>query len=491
MKKYLIINILIVGLLTGCNDLLDVNTDPNNPVTVTPALILPVAQNYTARYIQTDRSVSHLGNMMMYNWSESAGFSWYNDEFLYLVTTTFYSRVFDNAYIDALKQYSALDNLGEEYNNYVAISKIMKSYHFQLLVDFYGDIPYSEALGRSENSTPKYDGGEEVYLDLIVQLNEAIALINAAAADAASEVPDSDDIMFGGNMTQWKQFANTIKARILNRYSGVASASYISGELANIVSEGSGYITSDVQVQPGYANETDQQNPFWEDFGASVDGTNTLSGDATCATDYILDYYTYLNDPRIDYIYEEPATGHLGVPQGITSDPDTQGPSMVSNIGPGILIGSNQGASIFTVAESFFNQAELALNGFGGDPETLYNSGVIASFSYLGTSGVATYLAQTQDVNLLPLENVNYIVASNKLEAIITQKWIALNGITAEQSWFDYSRTGYPSNLPISVQATTSDRPVRLMYPASEVGGNTANVRPQKNPFTDKIFWAN
>jgi hypothetical protein len=53
--------------MVSCEDYLDVNVDPNNPTVVGPALILPVGQNYTARWIDTDRSVNHLGNMMMYN----------------------------------------------------------------------------------------------------------------------------------------------------------------------------------------------------------------------------------------------------------------------------------------------------------------------------------------------------------------------------------------------------------------------------------------
>jgi hypothetical protein len=77
------------------------------------------------------------------------------------------------------------------------------------------------------------------------------------------------------------------------------------------------------------------------------------------------------------------------------------------------------------------------------------------------------------------------------LEAIITEKWVALNGINAEQTWFDYSRTGFPSGLPISALASTPDRPVRLFYPSSELSGNTVNVPTQKDAFTAKIFWGN
>lgn len=64
-------------------------------------------------------------------------------------------------------------------------------------------------------------------------------------------------------------------------------------------------------------------------------------------------------------------------------------------------------------------------------------------------------------------------------------------GINALQTWFDYSRTGYPVNVPLSLLASTPERPVRLEYTASEITSNGANVPPQPDAFTNKIFWAN
>ena len=290
---------------------------------------------------------------------------------------------------------------------------------------------------------------------------------------------------FDGDLTAWKQFANTIKLRILTRESDVKDAAYITAELAVIAAEGSGYISSNVSINPGYVNQTGQQNPFWESFGRNVAGNVTLTNDATCATDYMITYLENTLDPRIDRLYERPATGHQGVPQGITSDPNTQGANQVSNIGPGLLIGSTQSAVIMTLAESYFNLAELAFKGFAvGDAETLYNSGVQASFTFLGAAGYAGYISQ-------PVANISYANSPNKLQAIITQKWLAVNGVTAEQSWFDWSRTGFPANLPVSIEQPGLVRPVRLAYPASEVGGNSSNLPSQPNVFTTKIFWAN
>ncbi len=487
--------LMVTGLLASCEGYLDVNTDPNNPTAVTPNLVLPVGQYYTAQYQQDDRGLSHLGNMMMVNWSQSDGFSWYSDEFKYNVTSSFYSRIFNNTYANTLKQYQILYNLEDEkYVNYKAIAMIMKSFHFQQLVDCYGDIPYTEALGRSKEATPAYDDAQAIYEDLIVQINAAIDLIKNAPALA--EVPGSDDAMFGGNMEDWIKFANTLKIRILTRQSDMSGRdSYITGELAAIASEGSGFITTDVGINPGYIPlNTGKQNPMWNTLGWDEGGTKTMSYNATCASEYIINYLESTNDPRINYLYETPATGHLGVPQGLldydTPVADQYMPDKVSNIGPGILKSADMDAIIFTLAEHYFNLSELRQKTFittGPSAQDLYESGITASFLYLGLDEEDAEDYYTQSKSL-----VGWNPSSNKLEAIITQKWIAVNGITAEQSWFDYSRTGYPSGVPIPLNYNaTTDRPVRLFYPAGEYSSNGANVPTQPNAFTAKIFWAN
>ncbi len=476
--------LIVVLLLASCEDFLDVNVDPNNPTVVTPELVLPVAQKYSANLIQaTDgggRRANTIGNMLMYNWSQSDGFAWYPDEFKYNVTSSFYSGIFSNSYSQPLKQYQILTQLDEEYDNYKAIGMIMKAYHFQLLVDFYGDVPYTEALLRKDNATPIYDDAAFIYGDLVVQLSAAIELINNAPSSAV--MPGTDDIMFGGDMTEWIKFANTVKLRI-----GVRSSN--SAAISEAFAQSEGFITDDVLVNPGYSKDAGKQNPFWNLYGADESETLTLTSKATCATDFVLTYLQNTADARIDYLYEKPATGHLGVVQGLldydTPVVDAFIPENVSNIGPGLLKSETMGACIFTLAESYLNQAEAALTQPSlGDAQTFYEMGIEASFDYLGVGGASGYYSQ-------PVANVSWANSSNKLEAIITQKWIATNGITAEQSWFDYNRTGYPSNLPISSQASTSDRPVRLYYPASELSSNGGNVPSQPDAFTAKIFWAN
>ena len=258
---------------------------------------------------------------------------------------------------------------------------------------------------------------------------------------------------------------------------------------AILVNEGSGYITVDAGSNIGYNNSTNQQSTFYGTYKANVEGTLLNNFKATCATPFVLNTLTNLNDPRIDFIYEIPLSGsHLGVEQGLSPYPSpvgTLGEDNVSNIGPGLLVSDEQDVIIFTLAEANFLQAEAAhkslLNTITA--EDAYKNGVKASFNYLGAN-IGDYLTQATPLT-------NWAASPNKIEAIITQKWIALNGINAGQTWFDYSRTGYPTGLPVSLQASTSERPVRLAYPNSEITGNTANVPSQPNVFTTKIFWAN
>lgn len=483
---------MVFLLLASCSEsYLDVNTDPNNPVTVSPDLILPVALNFSNIIEERDRGMNHLGNMFMANWSQSNGFSWYNDEFKYLVTSSFYNRIFDYTYSQVLKQYNDLVIMdGAEFGYYKAIGKIMQSLHFQLLVDTYGDIPYTEALQRGGNPTPAYDDGLTVYEGIMVDLTDAIALINETSSnpDLIPVVPGNDDGVFGGDMDMWKRFANTVKLRILVRQSDMAGrAGYIQEEFNRIAAEGSGFMNTDVTINIGYGQVTDQQNRKWNDFGWDVSGAVDLTNDATCATPYVLDRLMDTNDGRLNFLFEEPGTGHLGVVQGLQDYGGTEffTPDLVSNIGPGLLKSPSQDGVLYSAAESYFNRAEAALKGFiSSDPKAMYEAGIQASFTYLGAGDASGYYNQVTPT-------VSWDNSSNKLEAIIVQKWIGLMGINALQTWFDYSRTGYPSDVPVSLTASTADRPVRLFYPSSEITSNGNNLPAQEDAFSAKIFWAN
>jgi hypothetical protein len=521
---------IATGLLVmSCEDFLDVNTDPNNPENVSPDLVLPVGLNYTSGYIGGDRQLNHLGSMMMYSYGEAEGFDWYDAEFNYRLSGGFYAQMFQSPYTSSLKQYNVLTNQPEQFGYYNAIGNIMKAYHYQILVDMYGSIPYSNALQRGSNVAPTYDDPQAVYDSLIVQLTDAINTIDQTnSMDNVAQV-GVDDAVFGGDMNKWGAFANSIKIRILTRESDVKDAAYINSELANIQNNGYGFITGNVGINPGYiAFESGKQNPYWNDFAIGFDESSDNTYLATPATQFVINFFQGLDDPRLDFIFETPSSGaHNGINQGakeLLASTDDLGPGGVSNFnlpssfdefnGPsnatlgedeGVLRGPEMATIIMTQAELQFNLAELALEGFNvsGTPQSYYEAGITASFQYLGLSA-----SDASDYYTQSTENVSWTSSPNKMNAIHTQKWLGLFGLNMGQVWFDYNRTGYPnadpvgvssspiarapSGFPISLETNETDRPVRLLYPNSEASRNPENVPANSgiDPFTDYIFWA-
>jgi hypothetical protein len=481
----------------GCSDFLDVNDDPNNPTVSTPSLTLPVVQRDLLAL--NSRSMNYIGNFMVYNWATPSNWSTNQDLVRYNITTNTLDNVWETSYADILKNANYIENYEKGEINYIAykiISNVIKGFQYQYLVDLYGNVPYTEANLRAANLTPTYDDAETIYKDLIDKLTEAA--ISATNLPSVYENPGTQDIMFSGDMQKWAQFANTVKLRLLIRMSATGQNAYITDEIAKIDSNGAGYITSDATGNPGYTDDTDKQNPFFAYVGSAAGQTTpTDRNDFTVATDFTLDYlFSTTHDPRGERIYAEAdAGGYHGAEQstvlpatGFTNDD-------LSHVGPGLLINSEQDQPIMLHSEALLLQAEAIVRGYisGGDAaaKLKYEEAIISSFNFLKVPNPNTS-AQTYFNQTLP--NVSWDNSSNKLAAIAVQKWVALNGVNGAESWIEFTRTGFPSNLPVPVEANSaSQRPVRLLYPASELSRNPLNVPVQTQAaiFTNVPFWKN
>jgi hypothetical protein len=375
----------------------------------------------------------------------------------------------------------------------------MKAYIYQTLVDMYGNIPYSQALKTDQGILkPAYDDQQAIYKDLVVQLDTAMAII--ANTPAGAEAIGSKDIIYGGNMTNWAMFANTLKLRILLNQIGIAAnASYISSEISSTTAVGYLGAGQGAWLNPGYLQSTGKMNPFWERFytqsnSQQADGLGYfVAGQDAC------DFLTTNNDPRkLRFFQAYTGTSIQGNYFGalvLQTVPNT------SKIGPGMLQAFNQSAPILTDIESLFLQAEAAQRGLiSGSAQAFYEAAVTQSVvyegktSYLDVSGyvpltsanAAAYLAQAIDM-------VGFATSPNKLRAIITQKWVALNGLSPMPIWTDWRRTGYPDFLHWSADPNKKNAtpPVRLLYPQTEINTNTDNVLLQGtiDSFSSKIFW--
>ncbi|MCH4551529.1 SusD/RagB family nutrient-binding outer membrane lipoprotein [Aestuariibaculum sp. L182] len=492
MKKTIIFLFALAFLSVSCDDFLDVNDNPNDPAISTPSLTLPVAQQSFVAL--NARTMTTLGNYLVVNWSTPSNWSANAIYSRYNFTSSDFTTIFETSYAGIFKDLTYVETYEDatgavDYSYYKAICKIIKGFQYQLLVDLYGDVPYTEANLRGENTTPAYDDAETVYKSVIEDLAVAVDLIQNAPDNAVD--PGTQDIIYGGDMDHWVEFANTIKLRMLVRLSNTGQDSYITNQIASIDANGGGYITGDVAANPGYSSSANKQQPFWDYYRTAVTGIQNSRGDYTVASEYAITYLeTTTNDPRLSRLYAPAsASGAFKGTQQITTLPGTGFTSEdVSKVGPGLLVSAEEDQVVMTLSEALFIQAEAVVRGYisGGDSvaRDLYESAIEASFDYLGVT------TDAEDYYDQPILNVSWDNSPNKIEAIITQKWVALNGTSSIESWIDLTRTGYPSGLPIPVESPGT-RPVRLLYPSSEIARNSDNVPAQSSDdvFTNYPFW--
>ncbi|WP_426790550.1 SusD/RagB family nutrient-binding outer membrane lipoprotein [Sphingobacterium sp. WOUb80] len=501
MKNKILIGILFTALaFTGCKDsFFDINTNPNKPTDplIKPSYLLPMVIEQTAARMGSQYSfaASWAG---YYGRGSSFGPSLPLEN--YDITTNFEithwasTSTSMNTWYDVLTDANFLEKKGraQKEDFYVATAKVMKAIGFMYLVDMYNNVPYSDALRGDESIAPKYDKGADVYKDLLVQLDSARILLKSANLTLSDEAKKAD-VLFGGDLTNWRKLANTQALKLLIHQSEFKKDP--KDEIAKIISDGAGFIDAGktAKLSIVFSNDKYKVNPVYSKYvadesGAETDGFNRVSP-------YLLNRYKGNNDIRYQYFFlkalnpinaNEPwAAGKvLGAPTVVGTNSAQE--SRV--IGSGILKDGTGSLWLMTSVESLFLQAEAIQRGWiTGDAKAAYENAVKESFTYLNVAN-----ATTEATNLLNA-SASWASASNKLELIINQKYLALPGINNFEAWVDYRRLGYPKDVPLSVNQTVGTRkiPLRLMYPQSEYNYNSTNVLaegtidPQKNA----IFW--
>ena len=499
IRRYKILAaIILFGVtFTSCDDVL-INENPNGTLVegLPPEVVLPGAQNETARVLMT--RMNQVGNTMIATWSGNAQQiqAPFFVEFSHQIDPGFYNDIWDNLYLNVANFTNIVNYSGaSNYDYYKASSKILRVFYMQYLVDLYGDVPYFGMHERGANLFPKYDSQEDIYRDFVEELDEAIKIINTT--DASVAVPmGSSDIMLGGDMDMWKKFANTLKLRIFVRLTNLASQdgniqSFIQSGFNGLLSAQFLGLNENITINPGYVDARDKMNPFAQafgylpgDFGGEPTTSNTTIGPTTFLVEYLDGTTNGIIDNRLARLYT-PRGGQVSS-QGNTHG----GPGRPAALGLGLLSSASQDGYVMTSEESLLLQAEAVQRGYlSGDAKLLFQDAIRASFNRLGASGVETYLTASDNIQRIGWEGT-----TDKIEAIITQKWIALGGTNGAETWIEFNRTGYPNNMPLPTLTSQTTQPKRLLYPTSEYVGNTANVSvySQQAPttaFSTSIFW--
>ena len=352
-----------------------------------------------------------------------------------------------------------------EKQNKLAMVDVMEVYVWTMLVNSFGDVPYSEALDPN-NFFPKYDDAKTIFYDLLARLDKDIATLSPAAAGFGSA-----DLMYGGDVSGWIKFVNPLKLRMGITISDVdAKASSV------ILSAAPGAFTSNSDnAALKYLGTPPNTNPVYVDLVQG--GRNDFVPANT-----IVNLLNGLNDPRRPLFFTTINGVYKGGVPGIGN-----GYATLSHVSDKIKA-ADAPATIINYAEVEFILAEAVERGIavGGTAQSHYDKAVTASILDWGgsASDAATYLAQP---------SVHYATAAGTFKQKMgIQKYIALYN-RGFDAWVEQRRLDYP---PLVAPATAlSAYPVRLSYPAAESNLNSTsyNAAVAKMGGTDKVttelFW--
>ncbi|RYC72007.1 SusD/RagB family nutrient-binding outer membrane lipoprotein [Spirosoma sordidisoli] len=484
MKRTFLLAIAALLTVSSCTKDFDkMNVDPNNPTSLGPQFLLPYALEYTI-----DRSWGgrtrferlNLDGAML--WMQYLSRNIYSNEGdNYGLNPAFYNNNWKALFNDGLVNYQriiALSQPGAAYQNtnFEGIALVMRSWTFSLLADLYGPIPYTEALKGTTDApiySPSYDSMDKIYAGLLADLKTANDKLTVGGPAV------SGDILYNGDITKWKKFANSLRLRLANRQAVKKPA-----ESKAIMAE----ILGDPAKYPIFTSNADN---------ASLKCTTVLSSSNELymvmvndsRTDWnmsktFVDRLTELGDARLTVFAQPNKDGkYLGHANGLPDAIATTYLGVSSNIGS-YFIQQTAPEVLMTFAELNLILAEAAQDGdISGSAQSYFERGITASFDQYGLKVSDAYLKT---------------VGAVSKEKIMEQKWIALFGQGLE-AWTEYRRTGLPvlpAKDPRAVFENDGVLPTRLPYPGSEVSLNEANYKKGvemiggKNDTKSKLWWA-
>jgi hypothetical protein len=385
MKKILI-TFLALGVLASCEfdkGFEEMNVNPNS------ASQVGVATKITK--LQTDISGSRYENWrnsMIYNSTivqHHAENNWWagdtynrNDDWSFAQWNQAYGGMVKGVQ-DIIAQ---LESDGDS-GTHMGIARILRVFIFHRVTDLYGDCPYSEA-GKGYISgilTPKYDAQQDIYMDMLKELEEAVAQISGDGALGNA------DVMFGGSAAHWKAFGNSMMLRLAMRLTAADAATAQAWAVKAI---GAGTMTSNDHIAAvkhgdgSSGRRNGHGEVFMADQGSRISTTFMSRMDG---------------DPRKTRLFmragdkSQAAADIIGMKNGLKNDPYTDldgnaipaaGDTSVYAMASTHLQSTTAPMVFQTYAEVEFLKAEAAIRGWiSTSDKDHYEAGVTAAMEML------------------------------------------------------------------------------------------------------------
>ena len=431
MKKilYFISAAVIALTAVSCESYFDINTDPNlpDPANISNDMIMPGIEGALATSYGDFLRIT--GGYYAQQYSQLFGTSNYLDysqfEMSATRSSTHYTQLFQKVIVNATTVSKKAQEAEDWGTNLAAVA--LRAFAFQILVDCYGEVPYTEALDDS-NLTPHYDDGQVVYEGLVKELEEALAKATPGQRVSKSLLYPS------GNSTDWIKFAKSVELKILSRMS---TATDVTSKIAALVNEGD-FITSDAQFAGCWSNASGQASPYYsEEFAPWHSQDNVCANVALIGTMQVKNEQgaVVYQDPRLAVYFKTNSSDEFVGGISGTNFANTA-PAPYNNAAGFCrpIVTATTPVAVLSVAEvEFFIAEYYAKTNNHAQAEAHYKAAVEASFASNGVTGADGFVAQ------YPYSSANWA------KSIGIAKWVALAGSNNFEAWCEVRRLNYPA----------------------------------------------
>jgi hypothetical protein len=393
-------------------------------------------------------------------------------------------------------------------------ARILKVLNFHRLTDFYGSIPYFEALsGLDGVFFPRYDKQSDIYPDMLRELEEACNGFDASSIDQASFA--RADLVYNGDINKWRRFGYSLMLRLAMRVSNVApqlSSEYVTKAVVGGVMQSNedNFLVPMAEGPSLWINQNGISRAFFPGDGGqpgylSNTFVNWLKAGASTAdqvdprlmilsggiANWTANEWLPLNTNPLDQVGMPNGYDAAGLDQlfGRTIDQ----PTTFSRINH-LLLQRGDPYMMMNFAESAFLQAEALERGIGsgiqGTARQHYEAGVKGAMQMYTPFDASLTVSDAQVTAYL--ERHPYAQEKPALEMIGEQLW-ASKFLNWWEAWSDWKRTGYPVLTPTNHPGNVTQGQImrRLRYPAQEAASNEhfATGSTQPDTFTTRVWW--
>ena len=269
IKKSIIASLFLAAFFTSSCEFGDINQDPDNLIEA------PIAQqlsNLTVNVgFMAGSDLNRYSSLIMQQYSgQSTGALNQTQQYeQYLITGSDQNNVWSSIYATILNDAENIITTATKTQSphYSGVAKILKAYTYQVAVDTWGSIPFSETQKLTANTKPKYDADSEIYTNIVKLLDEGIAEVSATSSTIS---PGTNSNIFPGTFSttknNWIKFANTLKLRIFLHYSE-KDAAFAKSKIDALIAASAPFIASNADIfKMDFVSAAAAKNPIDQYF---------------------------------------------------------------------------------------------------------------------------------------------------------------------------------------------------------------------------------